>query len=194
MACHAFRLIQCTKNLHACYESISAAFYRQICGGLFQRILIFSMSLMEHLAHLKEVLFVLHRDQLFATLKKCEFGSPKVHFLGYIVSAEGLAVDLGKVEAIKSWPTPTTLSATQSFHGLASFYRCFVPQFSSLMAPLTDCIRRDGFFTWTPEAFAAFAIIKTKLISAPILALPDFTQVFELHCDASKIGIGAFLR
>ena len=159
----------------------------------FDDILIFSMSLTEHLVHLHEVLLVLRRDQLFATLKKCEFDSSSVHFLGYIVSAEGLAVDPGKVEAIKSWPTPSTLSATRIFHGLASFYRRFVPQFSSLMAPLTDCIRRDGVFTWTAEAATTFEVIKTKLILAPILALPDFTQVFELHCDASKLGIGVVL-
>lgn len=133
----------------------------------FDDILIFSMSPTEHLAHLHEVLLVLRRDQLFATLKMCEFGSSSVHFLGYIVSAEGLAVDPGKVEAIKSWPTPSTLSATRSFHGLASFYQRFVPQFTSLMAPLTDCICRDGVFTWTSEAATAFEVIKTKLISAP---------------------------
>ena len=61
------------------------------------------------------------------------------------------------------------------------------------MAPLTDCIRRDGVFTWTAEAATTFEVIKTKLILAPILALPDFTQVFELHCDASKLGIGVVL-
>lgn len=159
----------------------------------FDDILIFSKSLAKHLENLEAVLLILRRDQFYATMKKCEFGSPKVHFLGYIVSAEGLAVDPSKVDAIKTWPTPSTLSETRSFHGLASFYRRFVPQFSSLMAPHTDCIRRDGVFVWTPDATIAFEIIKSKLISAHILALPDFTQIFELHCDASKLGIGAVL-
>ena len=159
----------------------------------FDDILIFSMTLAEHLDHLREVLLVLRRDKLFATKKKCEFGSSQVHFLGYIVSASGLAVDPSKVEAIKTWPTPSTLTETRSFHGLASFYRRFVAQFSSLMAPLTDCIRREGQFVWTAEADMAFEAIKRKLSSAPILALPDFSQVFELHCDASKTGIGAVL-
>ncbi|XP_013617844.1 PREDICTED: uncharacterized mitochondrial protein AtMg00860-like [Brassica oleracea var. oleracea] len=125
-------------------------------------------------------------------MKKCSFGSPQVHFLGYIVYATSLAVDPDKVSAIKPWLQPTTISEARSFHGLASFYRRFVPHFSSIMALLTDCIR-TGTFVWTPAATNAFNIIKDKLTSAPILALPDFTLVFELHCDASKTGVGAVL-
>lgn len=158
----------------------------------FDDILIFSMSLDDHLVHLREVLIVLRRDKLFATLKKCAFGSPQVHFLGYIVSANGLAVDPSKVSAIQSWPIPSTISEARSFHGLASFYRRFVPNFSTLMAPLTNCFR-DGTFTWSPATTDAFNVIKDKLSSAPILALPDFSLAFELHCDASKAGIGAVL-
>ncbi|XP_024013358.1 uncharacterized protein LOC112087717 [Eutrema salsugineum] len=100
-------------------------------------ILIFSLSFI----HLHEVLNVLRRDKLFTTVKKCEFGSPEVQILGYIVSARGLAVDPNKVSAIISWPLPKTLTDTRSFYNLASFYRCFVPQFSSLMTPITDYMR-----------------------------------------------------
>lgn len=154
----------------------------------FDDILIFSLSLDYYLRHLREVLVVLRREKFFATLKKCEFGSPQVHFLGYIVSAEGLAVDPSKVSAIQSWPEPTTLSETRSFHGLASFYRCFVSQFSSVMEPITSCIR-EGSFVWTKDAVVPINEIKNKLSSVPILALPDFNLIFELHCDALKSGI-----
>ena len=87
-------------------------------------------------------------------------------------------MDLRKVEAIRSWPTPTKITETRSFHGLASFYHRFVSQFSTLMALNTDCIR-DGKFSWTPAAEQAFQTVKKKLCSTLILALPNFTEVFE---------------
>lgn len=84
------------------------------------------------------------------------------------------------------------MTAARSFHGLASFYRRFIPHFSSLMAPITDCMCGKT-FAWSPAAEAAFQLVKTKLTFAPLLVLPDFSIPFELHCDASKVGISAVL-
>ena len=183
-------------NAHSTFMQVMNQALRPFIGkfvvAYFDDILIFSPTMEDHMIHLREVLLVLRRDKLFATLKKCAFGSSQVHFLGYIVLEKGLAVDPAKVSAIKTWPEPYTITEARSFHGLASFYQRFVPQFSAIMAPLTNCIR-EGAFIWTPAATTAFNIIKDKLSSAPILALPDFTMVFELHCDASKSGIGAVL-
>lgn len=112
--------------------------------------------------------------------------------LSYIVSQKGLEVDPSKVDDIKSWPNLRSISDVHSFHGLASFNHRFVPLFSNITAPLTDCMEGVN-FCWTPEANIAFEAIKAKLILVQILALPDFTQVFELHCDACKLEIGAVL-
>ena len=98
--------------------------------------------------------------------------------LGYVLSKEGIQVDENKVEAVRSWPQPKTITEVRSFHGLVSFYRRFIPHFSSVMAPVTDCMKGKK-FEWSEEAGVAFEKIKTLLTTAPILVLPDFQLLFE---------------
>lgn len=135
---------------------------------------------------------MLRKEKLFAASKNCAFGVSQVLFLGYVVSVRGLEVDLAKVSAIQSWPTPRTVIDVHSFYGVASFYRRFVVHFSSIIAPITDCMKSTT-FQWTEDAELAFHTIKKALTSVPVLILPNFDATFELHCDASKTGIGAVL-
>ena len=169
------------------------AFIGKFVVVYFDDILVYSKNLNEHIEHLRCVFSVLKSEKLYANFKKCTFCMEKVVFLGYVVSTEGIEVDEEKVKAIREWPTPKGITEVRSFHGLASFYRRFVKDFSTLAAPLTEIIKKHVGFHWGIEQENAFTTIKERLCSAPVLALPNFNKTFEIECDASGIGIGAVL-
>nr|GEX55989.1 hypothetical protein [Tanacetum cinerariifolium] len=149
-------------------------------------------SLEQHLSYLRQIFSVLRALKLYANGKKCHFLVTDVTFLGYIVTGSGIKIDPAKVEAIISWPTSSTIHDIRSFQGLASFYRPFFWKFSSIIAPLTECMK-GGQFTWTSEAAMTFDILKAKVTEASVLALPNFDEVFQVECDASWVGIGGVL-
>ena len=107
----------------------------------FDNILFYSKNKEEHINHLQQVMRVLRQEKLYINLKKCTFMAPRVLFLGFVISNEGIAADPEKVKAIVDWPVPTNLKEVRNFHGLASFYRRFIRAFSSIMAPITDSMK-----------------------------------------------------
>ena len=117
----------------------------------------------------------------------------KVVSLGFVISGKGIEVDEEKVQAIKEWTTPKNITEVRSFHGLASFYWQFVKDFSTIAAPLTEIVKKNVGFHLGNDQENAFVVIKERLCSAHVLALPDFKKKFEIECDASGIGIGAVL-
>jgi hypothetical protein len=159
----------------------------------FDDILIYSKSLDEHIEHLHAVFGALREARLFANLEKCTFCTDWVAFLGYVVTPHGIEVDEAKIEAIKSWPIPATLTQLQSFLGLAWFYRRFVRDFSTIAAPLNDLMKKGVPFYWGATQEHSFNTLINKLTNAPLLQLPDFGKTFELECDASGIRIGGVL-
>eukprot|EP00261_Vitis_vinifera_P039772 XP_019081015.1 PREDICTED: uncharacterized protein LOC109124002 isoform X1 [Vitis vinifera] len=134
----------------------------------------------------------LRAEKFYINLKKCTFMSPSVVFLGFVVSSKGVETDPEKIKAIVDWPVPTNIHEVRSFHGMATFYRQFIRNFSSIMTPIIEGMK-PGLFIWTKAANKAFEEIKSKMVNPPILRLPDFEKVFEVAYDASHVGIGAVL-
>ncbi|KAA0032636.1 Transposon Ty3-I Gag-Pol polyprotein [Cucumis melo var. makuwa] len=159
----------------------------------FDDILVYSKGMNDHILHVKTILLKLREEKLYANFKKCSFCLEQIHFLGFIVGKDGVKVDEEKVKAIREWPTPTNASEVRSFHGLASFYRRFIKDFSSIASPLTELVKKHVKFEWKEKQENAFNELKEKLIKAPCLALPNFDKSFEIECDESGIGIGAVL-
>ena len=158
-------------------------------------ILIFSQSWEEHLHHIRQVLQTLRKHKLCANLEKCTFGMTQVQYLGYIIDEHGVHVDPAKIQVIRDWPSPTTLTELHSFLGLANFYRRFVLGFSHISWPLSQVTKggAKAKFFWSESQQKAFRELKDRLCMAPVLALPDSQQPFEVETDASDYAIGAVL-
>ena len=158
-------------------------------------IIIYSKNVDEHAAHMETVLQILNEADLYISFKKCDFEKPELKFLGHIVGQEGIKVDPSKTKVIKDWPTPKSVTEVRSFCGLMNYFRKFIQGYSSMMTPLTNLTKQNVTFQWTTECEQAFQLAKEALLSAPVLAMPDFSQPFEIEviCDASIQGIGAVL-
>lgn len=159
-------------------------------------ILVFSKSPEEHEQHLDLVLARLQQYQLYARLPKCHFNMPEVEYLGHVVGREGIKVDQRKIQIIKDWPTPKTQNELRSFLGLANYFRRFIHAYSTIARPLhalTGSTVKWHSSSWTGACQQAFDTLKSKLITAPILSMPDFTKPFEVIADASLHAIGAIL-
>ena len=124
---------------------------------------------------------------------KCRFAHCKVNYLGHVVSREGVSPDPEKIRAVQEFPIPKTVRAVRAFLGLSGYYRKFVPNFSLIAAPLHDLTKKNARFLWTDACHAYFLQLKVALVSAPILAFPDFHLQFHLYVDASNEGIGMIL-
>ena len=156
-------------------------------------ILIYSKSEEDHEGHLRIILQTLREHQLYAKFGKCEFWLIEVRFLGHVVSAFGVSVDLKKVEVVMSWERLKSVFEICSFLGLTRYYRRFIEDFSQLVAPMTRLTQKEVKFEWNGLCEEAFQELKRRLTSAPILIVPKREQRYTVYCDASKDGLGSVL-
>ncbi|KAF5756264.1 putative nucleotidyltransferase, Ribonuclease H [Helianthus annuus] len=156
-------------------------------------ILIYSKSQEEHEQHLRLILELLRKEQLYAKFSKCDFWLREVHFLGHVVNKDGIHVDPSKVDSISNWPAPRTPTEIRQFLGLAGYYRRFIKDFSKIAQPLTMLTQKGVVYRWGNTQETAFQYLKDRLCSAPILSLPEGTDDFVVYCDASIQGLGCVL-
>ena len=116
-----------------------------------------------------------------------------MEFLGHIVGQGIVRMDPAKVSAILDCPAPQTVKELQSFLGLTNYYNRFIHTFANIAAPLHALLRKDAPFVWEVAQEKAFNDVKSALVSAPVLQLPDFSRDFVVDVDASNIAIGAIL-
>ena len=147
-------------------------------------ILVYSKNEEEHKEHLHLVLGKLREHQLYAKFSKCEFWLKEVGFLGHVISGEGISVDPTKEVTVSNWVAPTTVGEIRSFLGLAGYYRRFIENFSKIAKPMTELLKKDTKFIWTEECEANFQELKKRLVTSPVLILPNQTKDYEVYCDA----------
>ncbi|GJU32429.1 putative reverse transcriptase domain-containing protein [Tanacetum coccineum] len=119
-------------------------------------ILIYSKSRKEHEGHLKLILRLLKKEELYAKFSKCEFWLSNVQFLGHVIDSEGIHIDPAKIESIKDWASPKTPTEIRQFLGLAGYYRQFIEGFLKIARPMTKLTRKSVKFDWGEKAEVAF--------------------------------------
>lgn len=157
-------------------------------------LLVFSRNKEDHYNHIEIVLKRLAKHELYLGRAKCSFFMAEVEFLGMVVNREGIRVGKDRVEIVKSWPKPKSLTELRSFVGLLQFFRAFMKDFSKLAAPLTNLTRKGlGIRFWDVKCDTAFQHLKNALASAPILVAPDWSKLFRCHMDACQVSVGGTL-
>jgi hypothetical protein len=139
------------------------------------------------------VLHKLRDNQLYAKYSKCEFWLDEVPFLGHIISNGRITVDPAKVREIVGWKIPSSVTEIQSFLGLAGYYRRFIEGFSKIAKPKTLLLEKGREFKWTHECQESFNQLMFRLMSPPVLIMPDLQKGFNIYCDACRQGLGCVL-
>jgi hypothetical protein len=154
---------------------------------------VYGKTFMDFLANLDKVLTRCAEVDLVLNWEKCHFMVKQGIVLRHIISERGIEVDKAKLEMVEKLPPPTDVKSLRSFLGHAGFYRRLIKDFSKITKPLTHLLRKDVAFDFVEKRLSALRTLKIALVSAPIIQPPDWSQPFEIMCDASDYAVGAVL-
>ena len=151
-------------------------------------IIIFSQDESQHLEHLEIVFSCLREAGLKMKCSKCDFFKSEIHYLGHLISPEGISPLPNKLDSIKHMPAPNSTKEIKQFLGLTGYYRKFVPIFADISRPLTTLTKKDAKFEWTSACQKSFELLKEALCGEPVLKYADTSKLYTLYTDASKYG------
>ena len=188
-----FGLVNAPSTFQRMMDVMLAGLKWNACLVYLDDVVVFAPSFDQHLSRLEAVLTCFRKANLRLKLSKCSFLQTTINYLGHVVSQTGISPDPGKISAVKDFPVPTNVKGVQSFVGLCSYYRKFIKGFAEIAKPLTDLTKQRTPFVWSNTQQTSFDLLRRALISPPILAHPDYTLPFIIHCDACNYGMGAVL-
>ena len=163
------------------------------CLVYLDDIIIFSSDFDQHLKSLELIFNRLRTANYHLKASKCKFGLKKVHYLGHIISHDGVEPDPDKIKSIMDTEPPKDIKQLRTFLGLTGYYRRFIKNYSELAQPFTSLLRKGAHFSWDSKKDLHFKELKDKLMCSPILALPNFNKPFQLETDASNFALGSVL-
>lgn len=189
----AFGLTGAPATFQSAMNATLAPVLRKFALVFFDDILVYSKTYEEHVSHVHQVLSILRDNQWQVKSSKCAFARQEIAYLGHVISGKGVATDPGKIATIRDRPAPVNVKELRGFLGLAGYYRKFIRNYRIISKPLTNLLRKGIPFVWIQDHVVAFQTLKNSLVSAPVLALPDFNREFVVETDASDGGIGVVL-
>lgn len=188
-----FGLANSPKTFERLMELVLSGLQFDRCLVYLDDVVVFGKDFTETYRNLASVFDRFKGANLKLKPRKCKLFQNEVRYLGHVVSAAGIKCDPEKLDSIKSWPTPRSVSDVRSFLGIASYYRKFILDFSTIAYPMTQLTRKDKRFEWTDCCEDAFLKLKDALTSAPVLAYPKPNGQYILDTDASNFGVGGVL-
>ena len=180
-------------------ESCLEELHLNWCIIYLDDIIVFSKTPKEHIERLRGVFNKLVQAGLKLKPKKCEFFKSKISYLGHVVSPKGIETDPRKVEAVRTWVVLKTVTDIRSFLRFTNYYRRFIKDYGKIAKPLNTLISGENAskkrkpIEWNDDCQEAFNKLKELCTSTPILAYADYKKEFQLHADASELGLGGVL-
>ena len=156
-------------------------------------IIIFSETAEQHLKHIQIVLTRLKQANLKLKKSKCLFFKKELHYLGHLLTRNGIKPQTEKVKAISEMKAPKNRKGVREFLGMVDYYRKFISRFADASRPMTQLIIKDSKFVWTEDCETGFQYLKTCLTGSPILKYPDPSKRYMVFTDASDTAAAAVL-